>query len=285
MRPPKVKVRIPSFARAWAKGSTMREVFLTVLATTISIVLTFGTAALLEYRQRVNDRKMSAMMVMSNIETFSRQLEQMSKDMALRDSVGTWMLHLPVDKLDDIPIDEIKDPINMIVVLDFMSRDKTAENIFGNNIETWKNLGNFQFIDNVGRCFSEMNDMEKYWNDWVNEYASTINDVIAKMEPGEHTHTKLLSNSSVRQMIETFHTRQNWLDYVAAYCRYLNKKNMRLIGISEKEVMAFTDERTRDDDSDGKEPVVSDFRKPQLQPDSLITLRPLTHRIDSILKR
>ena len=123
-------------------------------------------------------------------------------------------------------------------------------------------IGNFQFIDNVGRCFSEMNDMEKYWNDWVNEYASTVNGVIAKMGPGEHTHTKLLSNSSVRQMIESFHTRQNWLDYVAAYCRYLNKKN-----------------------SDVKEPEVSDFRKPQLQPDSLTTLSPLTHRIDSILKR
>ena len=285
MRPPKVRVRIPSFARTWAKGSTMREVFLTVLATTISIILTFGTAALLDYRQRVKDRKMSAMMVMSNIETFSRQLEQMSKDMALRDSIGTWMLNLPVEKLDDIPIEEMKNPINMIVALDFMSRDKTAENIFGNNIETWKNLGSFQFIDNVGRCFSEMNDMEKYWNDWVNEYASTVNGVIAKMGPGEHTHTKLLSNNSVRQMIESFHTRQNWLDYVAAYCRYLNKKNMRLIGISEEEVIAFTDERTRDNDSDGKEPEVSDFRKPQLQPDSLTTLSPLTHRIDSILNR
>ena len=81
-----IKFRMPKSARTWAKGSTMREMALAIIATTISIILTFGTAALLERCQRVEDRKLSAMMVMSNIEQFSRQLDRLAQDMAYRDS-------------------------------------------------------------------------------------------------------------------------------------------------------------------------------------------------------
>ena len=50
----------------------------TILGTTISILLTFGTNALIQRHRRVQDRKMTAMMVMSNIESFARTLETRS---------------------------------------------------------------------------------------------------------------------------------------------------------------------------------------------------------------
>ncbi|MBQ6166030.1 MAG: hypothetical protein IJK41_01140 [Muribaculaceae bacterium] len=277
-----IKFRMPKSVRTWAHGSQWKELFMTIMATTISIILTFGTAGLLERCQRVEDRKMSAMMVMSNIEQFSRQLELMVQDMAYRDSVATWLLSLPLDQLDLIPPDEMRNPINTVVALDLLSHDKTAEGIFSNSSDTWKNLGNFQFIDNVGSCFSEMNDIEKYWNDWVNDNVSIVNDILTHLQPGEHTQTKLLSNNKFRQTLENFHARQNWLQYVLSYCRFLNKKNMELIGISEEEVMAFTDERERH--SQDQEPSIADFRTEQLNPDSLTTLRPMIEHIDSILQ-
>ena len=272
---------MPKSARTWAKGSTMKEMALTIIATTISIVLTFGTAALLERCQRNEDRKLSAMMVISNIEQFSRLLDGLAKDMAYRDSVATWLLSLPVDKLDDIPPQEMTNPINTVVALELMSHDRSTEGIFSNSSDTWKNLGNFQFIDNVGSCFSEMNDIEKHWNDWVNENVATVNDILTHMQPGEHTLTKLLSNNTFRQLLENFHARQNWLQYVSSHCRYLNQKNMKLIGISEKEVMDFTDKRERHNDD--QEPSVADFRTDQINPDSLTTLAPMIQHIDSIL--
>ncbi len=277
-----IKFRMPKSARTWAKGSTMREMALTIIATTISIILTFGTAALLERCQRVEDRKLSAMMVMSNIEQFKRQLDRLAKDMAYRDSVATWLLSLPVDKLDDIPPEEMTDPINTVVALDLLSHDRSTEGIFSNSSDTWKNLGNFQFIDNVGNSFSEMNDIEQHWNDWVNENVATVNDVLTHMQPGEHTLTMLLTNNTFRQLLETFHARQNWLLYAAAHCRSLNQKNMELIGITEKEIMEFTDQRERKDD--GNEPTISEFRTKQLSPDSLTTLQPMIQHIDSIMK-
>ena len=279
-----IKFRMPKSVRTWAQGSTWRELILTIVATTISIVLTFGTAALLERCQRIEDRKMSAMMVMSNIEKFSRTVDDMSQKIARCDSIGTWMRSLPKDSLDMIQPKDVEDLINeMLSLVDYLTHDKTAENIFSNSIETWKNMGNFQFIDNVGKCFSEMNADENNWNQWVNEYEATISDVISQMRPGEHTITKLLNDNVFRQKIEDFHVRKYWLDYVAASIRYLNIKNMKLIGIDEKEVMAFTDERSRDIQVGKKEPRQIDFRTDTLSPDSLTTLRPIIQHIDSIM--
>ena len=280
-----IKFRMPKSARTWAKGSQWKELIMTILATTISIVLTFGTAGLLERCQRVEDRKMSAMMVMSNIEQFSRNVDQMAQNMARCDSIGAWLLSLPQDSLDNIPPAEVKDLINEVLALvNFLTHDKTAESIFSNSIETWKNMGNFQFIDNVGACFSKMNADENNWNEWVDDYEAAITRAIGQMKPEDHTLTVLLTDNVVRQKIESFHVRKAWLDYIAAYNRYLNKKNMGIIGIAEDEVMAFTDERARTINMTDKEPQQSDFRTDTLCADSLTTLRPLIQHIDSIMK-
>lgn len=275
---------MPRTARAWAYGSTWRELFLTIVGTTISIVLTFGTAALLDRCERVDDRKMSALMVLSNIESFSRNVDSMAMDIARCDSIGTWLLSLPQDKLDLIPPKEASDIINEVMgYVNFLSHDKTAESIFSNNIETWKNMDSFQFIDNVGRCFAKMNADENNWNEWVTDFEAAINHVVEQMKPKERTLTKLLTDNVVRQKIESFHVRKNWLDYISTYNRYLNSQNMVIIGIDKQEVMSFTDERARGINTPEEEPVQSSFRTKQLSVDSLTTLRSRIQHIDSIL--
>ena len=284
MKTPKIRVRMPRSARTWAYGSTWKELLLTIIGTTISIILTFGTAACLDRCERVDDRKMSALMVMSNIESFSRNVDLMAQDIARCDSIGTWLLSLPQDRLNKISPEEASDIINEVIgSINFLSHDKTAESIFSNNIETWKNMDNFQFIDNVGKCFAKMNSDENNWNEWVTEFETAITRVIEQMQPNERTLTKLLSDNTVRQKIESFHVRKNWLDYISAYHRYLNSQNMVIIGVTKQEVMAFTDERGRSINTPEEEPIQSSFRTKQLSVDSLTTLTPLIQHIDSIL--
>ena len=131
---PKGKFRISKRVRAWIRESQF-------LATTLSIILTFGTTGLLEHCQRIKDRKLSAMMVMGNIETFARKVDKMAEDMARRDSIATWMLSLPQDSLDLIPASEMTGLINEVITGsgdDFLTHDKTAESIFSSNIELGK---------------------------------------------------------------------------------------------------------------------------------------------------
>lgn len=276
---PTKKFRIPSKLRAWIRESQF-------LATTLSIILTFGTTGLLEHCQRMKDRELSAMMVMGNIETFSRKVETMSQSMARRDSIATWMLSLPQDSLDRIPASEMVDLINeMVAGIEFLTHDKTAESIFSSNIETWKNMQKFQFIDNVGSCFSEMNADENYWKEWVEGFEAAVNDVLEHPDehPGERTVTKLLRNVVFRQKIESFHVRQSWLQYISAKYRYLNQRSARMMGIDYQDVEDFADERLKDVDINDIKPMQSDFRKSPLNVDSLTTLRPTIMHIDSVI--
>ena len=257
------------------------------LATTLSIILTFGTTGVVEHCQRIKDRKLSAMMVMGNIETFSRTVEEMAHSMARRDSIATWMLSLPQDSLDLIPASEMVDVINEVIAgVDFLTHDKTAESIFSSNIETWKNMQKFQFIDNVGSCFSEMNSDEYYWKEWVEGFELAVNNVLEHPDkhPGQRTCTKLLRDSVFRQKIESFHVRQYWLEYIAARYRYLNQKSAKIMDIDYEKVEAFADERLKEVDLDDVEPVQANYRTKRLKADSMTTLRPVKLRIDSIIK-
>ena len=271
------RFRIPKRLREWIRESQF-------LATTLSIILTFGTTGLVEYCQRVKDRKMSAIMVLSTIENFSTTVDLMAQDMARCDSIGTWLLSLPQDSLDKIQPEEVKGILNeMLTLIDYMSHDKTAENIFGNSFETWKNMGNrnYRFIESVGASFARINADENNWNEWVKEYEKTINNVLSEMVPGEHTLTKLLNDNGVRQKLESFHVRKYWLDYISAHNHYLNKENLSIIGLKEKDIKAYTERRKLEELPD--EPQPSDFRSEQLKPDSLFTLEALKHHIDSII--
>lgn len=271
------KFKIPQLLRTWVRESQF-------LATTLSIILTFGTTDLVEHCQRINDRKMSAIMVLSTIENFSTTVDKMAQDMARCDSIGTWLLSLPQDSLDKIKPEEVKGILNeMLSLVDYMSHDKTAENIFGNSFETWRNMGNgnYRFIESVGASFARINADESNWNEWVTEYERTINNVLSQMQPGEHTLTKLLNDNGVRQKLESFHVRKYWLDYISAHNHYLNKKNLSIIGLKEKDIKAYT-ERRKHEELPG-EPQPSEFRTEQLKPDSLFTLKPIKLHIDSII--
>ena len=266
--------------RSWIKESQF-------IATTLSIILTFGTTGVVEHCQRIKDRKLSAMMVMGNIETFSRKVDDMSQSMARRDSIATWMLSLPQDSLDLIPASEMTNVINEVIAgIEFLTHDKTAESIFSSNIETWKNMQKFQFIDNVGSCFSEMNADEYYWKEWVEGFELAVNNVLEHPDkhPGLRTCTKLLRDSVFRQKIESFHVRQYWLEYIAAKYRYLNQKSAKMMDIDYEKVMFFADERLKEVDIDEIEPVQANYRTKPLKADSMTTLRPIKLRIDSIIQ-
>lgn len=159
------------------KQPFIKQVLMIILSTTISLTLTLSAITFVEHLHRKSDRRMSAMMVMSNIESFARTLDNRSNAMARADSVGTWLLAQPPERFDTMSEEMVVDLLDESLKLQFISYDHTAENIFSNNIETWKNMGNFEFIDKVGQCFSSINTVEEYWNGWVNDVEAVRKEV------------------------------------------------------------------------------------------------------------
>lgn len=255
-----------------------------IIGTTISLVLTIGTSVMLERKERASDRRLSALMVMGTIEDFANGIEQIVEKQRRCDSLCAWLLSEPVDELEQMPRETLENLMFDALSNNFVSFDKAAENIFSNNLETWKNLGNFQFINNVGDCFTRMHNIEDYWNDRVKEEEKTIDDISGHPDqyPGKYTCTKWLRNTNVRQAMAMKHNWLCWLHYQAEYMRFTNKQNMSVIGISEKDLREFMEEYHREIVIEEQPPVSDEFYTPMLKPDDLYTMDAYKKQLDSL---
>ena len=263
-----------------------RQILMTFIGTTISILLTLGTAQLVGAHNRKKDRRMSAMMVMSNIESFARMLDERAEKMKSTDSIATWLLSKPVEQLELLTEEERDELVSSVTLMEFLSYDKTAEKIFSNNIDTWKNMGNFQFIDQVGECFSAMNSVEEYWNSWVTDIDNTVKEIIENPDnyEGSTPYMKLLRNDKLRHVMQRTHNLAGWMKYVAASMRYSNLQNMDAIGISEQEVMDFTDRRNKKGENTHPAPKSSDYYTTPIDPATLTTLSELDHHLNTLVE-
>lgn len=259
-------------------GSFSRELLMSFIGTTLSIILTFGTSAYIESRQRASDRRLSALMVMGNIESYARKCEGLADRLALADTLSVWLLSLSPDSLEKIPIEDYRVIIPQICSnLGNLTHDKTAEAVFSGSIETWKNLGNFQFIETVGNCFSIMNTDEEKWNEWMKNYIGVAIKIANNRDEykGSNLYTKYLLDEEFRNYMRQIHDNLRGYRYKTAYFRYHNRINMKLMNISEKEVNDFVDSKENYYDNGEKEPRNMDFFTPKLSVDSLKTLNSL----------
>ena len=264
----------------------LKDLLVAFAATTLSIILTFGTTGVINRVKQKQERKLTALMVMGSIERFARDLEDLEKYTAKQDSVATWLLSLPIEDVARLGDGPLIDTFQEVVELGVINHDRTSETIFTSHIDTWKNMGNFRFIDNVGWCFSTMNFNENDYNQRVLEIASSpldIRDHPANY-PGNSRIEKYLRNDDVRSSLKEIHNLRKTLRYLIANLRMENRNNMRIIGIAEKEVMDFTDNLGAADDYEEEILNPIDFESPAIKIDSLNAHLPIALQIDSLLR-
>ena len=284
---PKINIIRPPRISVDTRNGFWKQIGMIVIGTTISLLFTVAAAKITENIQRAKDRKLSAMMVLSNIEKFARTLDDHAKILRQTDSIATWLLSKPVEELELLPNEELEDKVNQVTTFFFLSYDKSAESIFSNNIETWKNMGNVQFIDQVGQCFSAMHSIEEYWNKWtsnVNEAVIDISDHPGNYE-GDTWAVKCLRSEQIRHYIHSIHTMSNWFSYTSATMRYHNQRNMKAIGIKEQAVMKYTNAREMDKESEEGAPNPKDYYTAPLDPASLTSMHALDAMLDSLAGR
>ena len=253
-----------------SKGKFWKNLLYTVLGTTISILLTFGTSALVQQHRRAQERKLTAMMVMGTIEKFASNLENVSQKMAMCDTIATYLLAMPVDSLDSPECEALH---NMLLAWPLLTHDKTAESIFSNSIETWKNMGNFIFINGVGKMFAQMDTYEKMHSEFFEEIQGRLKYVKNNPDefPGRTIDSKLLQDKVYRTLLQRYHSRANQYLYAAYHMRYVNKFMMKLMDLSEEEVVEFAHRYdTSAEELVGEEKKsIREFITPALEADSL----------------
>lgn len=263
------------FDKGWWK-----DLVVAIIATTVSIILTFGTASLVDNRNRKEDRRMTAMMVMSNIESFARSMDKIGAELAHKDTIAQWLLSLDVDDVEMLPRQAISPLISEVELLNTLQHDKSAEAIFSSNVDTWKNMGSYRFIDNVGYCFSMIDWMEDYWNEQA--AAQTEAFVRIRRNPDAFPGTgygKFFQDREVQHRIRMIHASRSWFAESAYELRRINHENMQIIGIPEQEVMDFTLSRQEAIDA-GEEPPNFTVPKPDYHSSEL--LQPYIKLIESL---
>ena len=264
----------------------LKDLLVAFAATTLSIILTFGTTGVINRVKQKQERRLTALMVMSRIEQFARDLEENEEDTAYRDSIAVWLLSLSFEDRAALGEEQLEVAYRTAINLGSINHDRTSETIFTSHIDTWKNMGNFKFIDNVGWCFSYMNLIEETYNKTVDLLVAANNRIVLHPNdyPGNTKMEKLLRDEELRQILKNIHTTNRlYLSYSAANLRMENRDNMRLIGISEKEVMAFTDELVGNAD-DYEEMLLNqlDFAKPDIDVDSVAANHSFVRQLDSL---
>ena len=243
----------------------------TVLGISISIVLTFGTNALLMHHRTVKDRKMMAMMVIGNIETFAEHLEQCATHMSWNDTLAIYLLNIPEDSLDFIAPDSLLPFINNVTAYYTLTHDKSTESIFSNSIDTWKNLGNFEFIENVGQCFADIKSIEAIYEEFLNVPNRVRERMLKNLDvcPGNTLASKVLHDKEYRNHLVHIHSQGEYYQYLAAYIRWKNAKNMKLMNVKEEDLKRFIEERGKKQENTEPAPDQEQFRTPRINPDNL----------------
>ena len=270
--------------------SFWKEIWIVIIGTTISLVLTIGSSQLLEKNERAQDRRLMTMMVIGNIERFTQDMEEAYDGSARADTISAWLISLPTEKLDSMP-DSLLREINILfddaTNIPQIYFDKSTERIFSNSIDTWKNVNNVKFVDNVGECFSTMNLVSEYWNGEIDAYDDAFQKVLQRSTGTftwkEFTISKLKSNE-VRKKLADIHNLRCWLLYTRDMLRFYNRQNMALMDISEEELQGFMSERRKMIEIDMEEPNDELYYTPALSFDSLTTLMPIKSQFDEYFK-
>lgn len=163
------KFKMPKFGRNLTSGSIVKELLLTTLATTISIVLTFGTASLVEQRQANRARRLLAMTIINDIDK-SINVAKLRLDAEERGHDVSSYLMDHIDSLEAISDDSLFIFLGYVTNTSFtqeMEFEMTDENIFNSSQDSWRTLNDRQFLNNVREFYNGRALLDRMSKEWV----------------------------------------------------------------------------------------------------------------------
>lgn len=152
-----IKFRMPRLGNKLKGQSMLKEMTMTVIATTISIVLTFGSAFVVEKQQKEKNRRQTVMMVIHDIENNISDLKAYKRGEEKQISVTHYVLN-HLDQIESISMDTLMYVFEYLYeeesgeILNF---DESTEKLFQENQSLWNSLDdNMQIIEQVQVFFN-----------------------------------------------------------------------------------------------------------------------------------
>ena len=164
-----IKFKMPKFGRNLTVKGWLKELLMTFLGTTISIVLTFGSATWVERKEADKARRLLAMTIISDID---QSLEVVTKRRLAEERGHETACYIieNKDRLESIPEDTLQMFIDYVTSSSFNSdmEFKTMnENIFISSQDTWRTLNDRKFLNNVQEFYNARAVLEQQWKEWI----------------------------------------------------------------------------------------------------------------------
>ena len=145
-----MNVKIHTPLKMGSGMATLKQFLLSLVATTISIVLTFGTAAWLDDKKKEEARREMVMMILYDLAGSIEQAEQC--DSMLREGFKLQLAVAENPKLLS------ENPFLFVKTTPYVNYTETVERIFSTNIETINTLGNVLFAENRRQYKQDISD-------------------------------------------------------------------------------------------------------------------------------
>ena len=249
---------MPKFGRKLSKGDIWKELFLTFIATTLSIVLTFGTAYYLDNKAKKATGRQTAMMVIHDMETSINDIREMAKNDATLYEVVKAVIVNP-SRIDSLSEDSLYQVVSYLMNdtgKEIYRYDDANERVFLSSQDSWKNIDNPSFTDAVQKFylirhefFDEINNSQ-VWKIPIDgdmlykhmvDHQEQITDIRALLKHfiGGKEVKYYLSYSSGRQ----YHANRtaNSIEDISNYCKFT-------MGITDEELEEYVKSRERTGD-------------------------------------
>ena len=184
----------------WKRYSSgTKQFLLTLLATTFSIILTFGTSAIIDRRHKAAAKKEMVMMILYD---FDKTIEQVQKaESAIHQAKE---VELEVARHPEY-YDSLRFYIMPAVTVASEEFSETTENIFSSNIETFNTLGNVNFVHEVSSFYSQRRSYQQQVLDELkkevleSEYAQNIESFLDIGFPTYSTRNRCMQMMKVSE--------------------------------------------------------------------------------------
>lgn len=160
-----IKLHTPQSLKTGSGMATVKQFLMSLLATSISIILTFGTAALIDNHKKEEARREMVIMILYDLTNSIEQIER--ADSMLRGGLEYQKALMKQPELFE------QNPYYISKFFPLIESTETVEHIFETSIETINTINNVLFAEKVSRLYQQR---KHYQNEVCNEFWKEIKE-------------------------------------------------------------------------------------------------------------
>ena len=250
------KFRMPKLSELLKKSTMVKELMMTFIGTTLSIILTFGTAHYVDQKNAKATGRQTAMMVIHDMDNTTKQLKDLAKEEEKYYEMAKYLIeHL--DEIDSLSED------TMYYLFDYITSssendkpfviDESSEKVFLSSPESWKNIDNAAFIDAVHDFYA----LRHTHDDIINNspyFRKPINSEATYLFFLEHSEDNMNYNQIIKLFaekkdviyyLENASYRQRYFSQLAEESERISDRCKFTMGITDEELEEYVKNQTR----------------------------------------